>query len=140
MPVAIAEAAAAAQRLRRETEKGIRFRRSASRVLQARRIVKGMNIGKDFYNKWNFLFRQPLEDYKDLNIAVINEVYYFSKKNISILDADPMLLAQQLSARPSIVSMASEEGFYSMQTQPLPSDFSFVPAFKVIKSTFISKM
>lgn len=46
-------------------------------------------------------------------------------------DADPMLLAQQLSARPSIVSVASEEGFYNMQTQPLPADFSFVPAFKV---------
>lgn len=47
------------------------------------------------------------------------------------LDADPVLLAQQLSARPSIVSVASEEGTYSIQTQPLPSDFSFVPALKV---------
>lgn len=45
MSVAIAEAAAASQRLRREAERGIRFRRSASRVLQARRVVKGMNIG-----------------------------------------------------------------------------------------------
>lgn len=45
MSVAIAEAAAAAQRLRREADKGIRFRRSAGRVLQARRVVKGMNIG-----------------------------------------------------------------------------------------------
>lgn len=43
--MAIAEAAAAAQRLRREAEKGIRFRRSAGRVLQARRVAKGMNIG-----------------------------------------------------------------------------------------------
>lgn len=44
-----------------------------------------------------------------------------------------MLLAQQLSARPSLVSVASEEGMFSMQTQPLPSDFGFVPAFKVKK-------
>ncbi|XP_026764608.2 dynein regulatory complex subunit 5-like [Galleria mellonella] len=87
--MAIAEAAAAAQRLRREAEKGIRFRRSAGRVLQARRVAKCMNI-----------------------------------------DADPILLAQQLSARPSIVSVASEEGVYSIQTQPLPSDFGFVPALK----------
>lgn len=43
--IAIAEAAAAAQRLRRETEKGVRFRRSAGRVLQARRVARGMNIG-----------------------------------------------------------------------------------------------
>lgn len=40
-------------------------------------------------------------------------------------------MAQQLSARPSIVSVASEEGTYSLQTQPLPSDFGFVPSFKV---------
>ncbi|CAH2234076.1 dynein regulatory complex subunit 5 [Pararge aegeria] len=89
MAMAIAESAAAAQRLRREAEKGIRFRRSAGRVVQARRIVKGMN-----------------------------------------LDADPLLLAQQLSARPSIVSVASEEGYFSVQTQPLPVDFGFVPALK----------
>ncbi|KOB71571.1 Uncharacterized protein OBRU01_13558, partial [Operophtera brumata] len=89
MSISIAEAAAAAQRLRREADKGIRFRRSAGRVLQARRVVKGMNI-----------------------------------------DADPILLAQQLSARPSLVSVASEEGMFSLQTQPLPSDFGFVPAFK----------
>lgn len=43
--MAIAESAAAAQRLRRETEKGIRFRRSAGRVLHARRVAKCMNIG-----------------------------------------------------------------------------------------------
>lgn len=48
--ITVAEAAAAAQRLRREAERGIRFRRSAGRVLQARRIVKGMNIGKFYYN------------------------------------------------------------------------------------------
>ncbi|XP_034840836.1 uncharacterized protein [Maniola hyperantus] len=89
MAMAIAESAAAAQRLRREAEKGIRFRRSAGRVVQARRVVKGMNI-----------------------------------------DADPLLLAQQLSARPSIVSVASEEGYFSIQTQPLPADFGFVPALK----------
>ncbi|KAJ0181073.1 hypothetical protein K1T71_003158 [Dendrolimus kikuchii] len=87
--IAVAEAAAAAQRLRREAEKGIRFRRSAGRVLQARRVVKGMNI-----------------------------------------DADPVLLAQQLSARPSIVSVTSEEGIFTLQTQPLPSDFGFVPVLK----------
>ncbi|CAH2100108.1 unnamed protein product [Euphydryas editha] len=87
--MAIAEAAAAAQRLRRESEKGIRFRRSASRLVQARRVVKGMNI-----------------------------------------DADPLLFAQQLSARPSIVSIASEEGYFSVQTQPLPADFGFVPTLK----------
>ncbi|RVE46528.1 hypothetical protein evm_008819 [Chilo suppressalis] len=87
--MAVAESAAASQRLRREAEKGIRFRRSAGRVLQARRVAKGMNI-----------------------------------------DADPILLAQQLSARPSIVSVASEEGIYSIQTQPLPSDFGFVPVLK----------
>jgi CRISPR/Cas system Type II protein with McrA/HNH and RuvC-like nuclease domain len=46
MTMAIGESAAAAQRLRREAEKGIRFRRSAGRVLQARRVAKGMNIGK----------------------------------------------------------------------------------------------
>lgn len=45
MSISIAEAAASAQRLRREADKGIRFRRSAGRVLQARRVVKGMNIG-----------------------------------------------------------------------------------------------
>ncbi|XP_045761608.1 dynein regulatory complex subunit 5 [Maniola jurtina] len=89
MAMAIAESAAAAQRLRREAEKGIRFRRSAGRVVQAHRVVKGMNI-----------------------------------------DADPLLLAQQLSARPSIVSVASEEGYFSVQTQPLPADFGFVPALK----------
>ncbi|CAH4016938.1 unnamed protein product [Pieris brassicae] len=91
-PVAmsIAESASAAQRLRREAEKGIRFRRSAGRVVQARRVVKGMNI-----------------------------------------DADPVLLAQQLSARPSIVSVASEDGFYyNVQTEPLPREFGFVPAIK----------
>ncbi|CAG9783130.1 unnamed protein product [Diatraea saccharalis] len=87
--MAVAESAAASQRLRREAEKGVRFKRSAGRVLQARRVVKGMNI-----------------------------------------DADPILFAQQLSARPSIVSVASEEGIYSIQTQPLPSDFGFVPALK----------
>ncbi|KAL0850332.1 hypothetical protein ABMA28_012162 [Loxostege sticticalis] len=87
--MAIAEAAAAAQRLRREAEKGIRFRRSAGRVVQARRVAKCMNI-----------------------------------------DADPILLALQLSARPSIVSVASEEGMHNIQMQPLPSDFSFVPAIK----------
>ncbi|XP_012547904.2 uncharacterized protein LOC101736012 [Bombyx mori] len=89
LSMAIAESAAAAQRLRKEAEKGIKFRRSAGRVLQARRVAKGMNI-----------------------------------------DADPILLAQQLSARPSIVSVASEEGVYNIQTQPLPTDFGFVPAFK----------
>ncbi|XP_063394090.1 dynein regulatory complex subunit 5-like [Cydia fagiglandana] len=89
MAMAIGESAAAAQRLRREAEKGIRFRRSAGRVLQARRVAKGMNI-----------------------------------------DADPILLAQQLSARPSIVSVTSEDGIYCMQTQPLPADFSFVPMIK----------
>lgn len=47
------------------------------------------------------------------------------------VDTDPVLLAQQLSARPSIVSVTSEEGTYSVQTQPLPSDFGFVPALKV---------
>lgn len=46
-------------------------------------------------------------------------------------DADPILLAQQLSARPSIVSVTSEEGTYNIQTQPLPTDFGFVPALKV---------
>ncbi|CAG9575668.1 unnamed protein product [Danaus chrysippus] len=89
MAMAIAESAAAAQRLRREAEKGIRFRRSAGRLVQARRVVKGMNI-----------------------------------------DADPLLLAQQLSARPSIVSVASEEGVFNIQTQPLSTDFSFVPSQK----------
>lgn len=44
--MAIAESAAAAQRLRREEEKGIKFRRSAGRLLQARRVARGMNIGK----------------------------------------------------------------------------------------------
>ncbi|XP_063837184.1 NLR family CARD domain-containing protein 3-like [Ostrinia nubilalis] len=87
--MAIAEAAASSQRLRREAEKGIRFRRSAGRVVQARRVAKCMNI-----------------------------------------DADPILLAQQLSARPSIVSVASEEGVHSILMQPLPSDFGFVPALK----------
>lgn len=43
--VAIAESAAAAQRLRREAEKGMKFRRSAGRLVQARRVAKGMNIG-----------------------------------------------------------------------------------------------
>lgn len=43
--MAIAESSAAAQRLRREAEKGIRFRRSAGKVVQARRVAKGMNIG-----------------------------------------------------------------------------------------------
>ncbi|KAJ2946518.1 hypothetical protein O0L34_g12572 [Tuta absoluta] len=89
MAMAIAESAAAAQRLRREADKGIRFRRSAGRVLQARRVAKCMNI-----------------------------------------DADPLLLAQQLSARPSIVSVVSDDGTYNLLTQPLPSDFSFVPALK----------
>ncbi|CAH0600638.1 unnamed protein product [Chrysodeixis includens] len=89
MAKAVAESAAAAQRLRREAEKGIRFRRSAGKLVQASRVAKGMNI-----------------------------------------DTDPLLMAQQLSARPSIVSVASEEGTYSLQTQPLPSDFGFVPAFK----------
>ncbi|XP_050352226.1 dynein regulatory complex subunit 5-like [Nymphalis io] len=89
MALAIAESAAAAQRLRRESEKGIRFRRSAGRLLQARRVVKGMNM-----------------------------------------EADPLLLAQQLSARPSIVSVASEEGIFSIQTQPLPMEFGFVPSLK----------
>ncbi|CAH2068442.1 unnamed protein product, partial [Iphiclides podalirius] len=87
--MAIAESSAAAQRLRKEAEKGIRFRRSAGRVVQARRVAKGMNI-----------------------------------------DADPVLLAQQLSARPSIVSVTSEEGTYNIQAQPLPSDFGFVPPLK----------
>ncbi|CAB3238647.1 unnamed protein product [Arctia plantaginis] len=87
--VAIAESAAAAQRLRREAEKGMKFRRSAGRLVQARRVAKGMNI-----------------------------------------DADTILLAQQLSARPSIVSVASEEGTYNVQMQPLPSDFGFIPALK----------
>ncbi|XP_013166436.1 PREDICTED: T-complex-associated testis-expressed protein 1-like [Papilio xuthus] len=89
MAMAIAESAAAAQRLRREAEKGIRFRRSAGRVVQARRVAKGMNI-----------------------------------------DADPILLAQQLSARPSIVSVTSEEGTYNIFAQPLSTDFGFVPALK----------
>ncbi|KAF9407863.1 hypothetical protein HW555_012260, partial [Spodoptera exigua] len=89
MAKAVAESAAAAQRLRREAEKGIRFRRSAGKLVQASRVAKGMNI-----------------------------------------DTDPLLLAQQLSARPSIVSIASEEGMHSIQTQPLPSDFGFIPTFK----------
>ncbi|CAH0722416.1 unnamed protein product, partial [Brenthis ino] len=89
MAMAIAESAAAAQKLRREAEKGIKFRRSAGRVVQARRVVKGMNI-----------------------------------------DADPLLFAQQLSARPSIVSVASEEGTFNIQAQPLPVDFGFVPSLK----------
>ncbi|CAH1643580.1 unnamed protein product [Spodoptera littoralis] len=89
MAKAVAESAAAAQRLRREAEKGIRFRRSAGKLVQASRVAKGMNI-----------------------------------------DTDPLLLAQQLSARPSIVSVASEEGMHSIQTQPLPSDFGFIPTFK----------
>lgn len=46
--VAIAESAAAAQKLRREAEKGIMFRTRAGRVVQARRVVKGMNIGGYF--------------------------------------------------------------------------------------------
>lgn len=50
LSMAIGEAAAAAQRLRREAEKGIRFRRSASRVLQARRVARGMNIGEHLNN------------------------------------------------------------------------------------------
>ncbi|GBP77937.1 Dynein regulatory complex subunit 5 [Eumeta japonica] len=99
--MAIGECAAAAQRLRREAEKGIRFRRSAGRVLHARRVAKGMNIGASF----------------DIPFTYTS-------------DADPILIAQQLSARPSIVSVASEEGTYTVQTQPLPSDFGFVPAFK----------
>ncbi|XP_075979058.1 uncharacterized protein LOC142978473 [Anticarsia gemmatalis] len=89
MATSIAESAAAAQRLRREAEKGMRFKRSAGRLVQARRVAIGMNI-----------------------------------------DTDTILLAQQLSARPSIVSVASEEGTYNIQTQPLPSDFGFIPAFK----------
>ncbi|KAJ8734674.1 hypothetical protein PYW08_013924 [Mythimna loreyi] len=89
MSKAVAESAAAAQRLRREAERGIRFRRSAGKLVQASRVAKGMNI-----------------------------------------DTDPLLLAQQLSARPSIVSVASEEGMHSIQTQPLPSDFGFIPALK----------
>ncbi|VVC89553.1 unnamed protein product [Leptidea sinapis] len=76
LSMAVAESAAAAQRLRRESEKGVRFRRSA--------------------------------------------------------DADPVLLAQQLSARPSIVSVTSEEGTYNVLTRPLPSDFGFIPAIKGI--------
>lgn len=47
--MAIAEAAAAAQRLRREAEKGIRFRRSAGRVVQAHRVAKCLNIGIKYY-------------------------------------------------------------------------------------------
>lgn len=47
------------------------------------------------------------------------------------VDADPLLFAQQLSARPSIVSVASEEGIFNIQTQPLPVDFGFVPNVKV---------
>lgn len=46
MAKAIAESAAAAQRLRREAEKGIRFRRSAGKLVQASRVAKGLNIGK----------------------------------------------------------------------------------------------
>lgn len=42
--MAIAESAASAQRLRREAEKGIRFRRSAGRLVHAQRVAKGMNI------------------------------------------------------------------------------------------------
>lgn len=44
--MAIGESAAAAQRLRREAEKGMKFRRSASRVLHARRVARGMNISQ----------------------------------------------------------------------------------------------
>lgn len=44
-----------------------------------------------------------------------------------------MLLAQQLSARPSIVSIASEEGVYNVTTQALPADFGFIPTLKVIE-------
>lgn len=51
--MAIAESAAAAQRLRRESEKGIRFRRSAGRVLQARRVAKFMNIGTVLIPYWS---------------------------------------------------------------------------------------
>ncbi|XP_037964390.2 protein NLRC3 [Plutella xylostella] len=89
LAMAIAESAASAQRLRREAEKGIRFRRSAGRLVHAQRVAKGMNI-----------------------------------------NTDPVLLAQQLSARPSIVSVTSEDGIYCLQTQPLPSDFGFVPSLK----------
>lgn len=46
MAKAVAESAAAAQRLRREAEKGIRFRRSAGKLVQASRVAKGMNIGQ----------------------------------------------------------------------------------------------
>lgn len=46
MSKAVAESAAAAQRLRREAERGIRFRRSAGKLVQASRVAKGMNIGK----------------------------------------------------------------------------------------------
>lgn len=52
---------------------------------------------------------------------------------MTFTDADPLLLAQQLSARPSIVSIASEEGYFSVQTQPLPTEFGFVPSLKVIE-------
>lgn len=56
MSMAIAESAAAAQKLRREAEKGIRFRRSAGRVVQARRVVKGMNIGKKLILLYDLFF------------------------------------------------------------------------------------
>lgn len=56
MAMAIAESAAAAQRLRREAEKGIRFRRSAGRVVQAHRVVKGMNIGTKLLSFINRIF------------------------------------------------------------------------------------
>lgn len=77
MAKAVAESAAAAQRLRREAEKGIRFRRSAGKLVQARRVAKGMNIGKygnfigvfclklviNFLDNFNFSFRHGPASY-----------------------------------------------------------------------------
>lgn len=117
MAKAVAESAAAAQRLRREAEKGIRFRRSAGKLVQASRVAKGMNIGT-YYILIGVCLCKNRE-----SILVTIAIFF--------LDTDPLLMAQQLSARPSIVSVASEEGTYSLQTQPLPSDFGFVPSFKV---------
>lgn len=118
MATAIAESAAAAQRLRREAEKGMRFRRSAGRLVQARRVAKGLNIGMS-----------QLMCNNNNNITV--HYCLFLQLCHIFVDTDTILLAQQLSARPSIVSVASEEGTHNIMTQPLPSDFGFVPALKV---------
>lgn len=63
--------------------------------------------------------------------------YLINKINHVKIDADPLLFAQQLSARPSIVSVASEEGTFNIQAQPLPVDFGFVPSLKVSEMKLI---